>query len=136
MTLHILKSRNISDSIVSCSNMIHQMGWRIIHSVFELVCILATVTLVFWCCHEFSKDEDVCEVLFKKFHEDEDSIYPDLTFALPNRLNETALKEYDKSFNEMNYFNFLQDGYWNEKMFEIDFEKVSMRLKDYLIPQM
>ena len=133
MTLHILKSRNISDSIVSCSNMIHHMGWKFIHSLFELVCILATIALVFWCCYEFSKDEDVCEVLFKKFHEDQDSIYPDLTFALPNRFNETALKEYDNGFNEMNYFDFLQNSFWDEKMFYIDFEKVSMRLEDFLI---
>ena len=111
MTSYIHKRRDLSGSIVSCRNMAHHMGWKFIHSLFELVCILATIALVFWCCYEFSKDEDVCEVLFKKFHEDEDSIYPDLTFALPNRFNETALKEYDHGFNERKYFDFLQNSF-------------------------
>ena len=101
---------------------------------FKFVCILTTIALVVWCCYEFHKNEDLCEVSFKRFHEDKDSIYPDLTFVLPNRFNETVLKGHDKSFNEDNYRKFLSGGLgWDEKMLNIDFDKVSMRIDDYLI---
>ena len=109
-------------------------GCRSLHNFFKFSCILTTIALVIWCCYEFNKNEDVCEVLFKTFHEDRDSIYPEITFGVQNRFNETALKAYNESFNEHNYINFLQGGaQWNEKMLDINFTEVSMNLKDYKI---
>ena len=108
--------------------------WETVHSFFKLVCILTTMSLVSWCCYEFNKNEDVCEVSFKKFHEDKENIYPDLFFQLPNRFDETALKTYENSFNDKTYRNFLSGGLdWNDKMLDVDFNKVSMRLTDYMI---
>ena len=66
----------------------HIKGWKFLHNFFTLLCILATIALVIWCCYEFSKNEDVCEILFKNFQEDKDSLFPELTFGLQNRLNE------------------------------------------------
>ena len=109
-------------------------GWNAVHKVFQLLCTLTTLALVIWCGIEFNKNEDVCEILFKTFHEDKDSVYPELTFAVPNRFNETLLREYDKGFNETNYLKFLEgDQYWNDKMLDVDFEKLGMRIEDYII---
>ena len=108
--------------------------WRSLHNFFKFSCILTTLALVIWCCYEFNKNEDVCEVLFKTFHEDQESIYPEITFGVINRFNETALKAYNESCNEHNYRQFLQGGpQWDEKMVDINFEEVSMKLKDYEI---
>ena len=108
--------------------------WRSLHNFFKFSCILTTLALIIWCCYEFNKNEDVCEVLFKTFHEDQDSIYPEITFGVINRFNETALNAHNASFNAHNYRNFLQGGdQWDEKMVEIDFKEVSMKLKDYEI---
>ena len=105
---------------------------KVLHKAFKLVCVLTTLSLVLWCCYEFYKNEDVCEVLFKVFHEDEDSIYPELSFSLPNRFNETALRAYNSSFNEENYKLFLHGGaYWDEKMVDVDFNEVKMQLKEF-----
>ena len=112
--------------------MIHRRCWIALQNTFKLVCVLATLSLVIWCGYEYYKNEDVCEVLFKTFHEDEDSIYPELSFALPNRFNESALRAYKEGFNEHNYKRFLQAvGYWDKRMLDIDFKEVSMQLKDY-----
>ena len=109
-------------------------GNNALHSVFKLICILTTLALVIWCAYEFNKNEDISEIIFKTFHEDKDSIYPELTFGVLNRFNETALREYDKSFNEVNYRTFLEgDQYWDDKMLDVGFEKVSMRMDDYII---
>ena len=108
--------------------------WRSLHNFFKFACILTTIALIIWCCYEFNKNEDVCEVLFKTFHEDRDSIYPEITFGVINRFNKSALKAYDGSFNEHSYIDFLRGGAkWDEKMVDINFEEVSMKLKDYEI---
>ena len=108
--------------------------WKFFHNFFTLLCILATIALAIWCCYEFSKNEDVCEILFKKFQEDEDSRFPELTFGLPNRLNETSLRKHNQNFNENNYRQFLAGGtYWDDEMLNVDFKKVTMQFKDYQI---
>ena len=112
----------------------HRIGGRnALHNVFKLICILTTLALVIWCAYEFNENEDISEIIFKTFHEDKDSIYPELTVGVLNRFNETALREYDKGFNEVNYRKFLEgDQYWDDKMLDVDFEKVSMRMEDYI----
>ena len=131
MALNTLQNIHLLDVIFVESNRIR--GGDALHKVFKFLCILTTLSLVIWCGYEFNKNEDISEILFKTFHEDEDSIYPELTFAVPNRFNETALREYDEEFNEFNYYGFLQGDDWNDKMLDVDFEKVSMRIEDYKI---
>ena len=110
-------------------------GWNSFHNIFKLFCIIATIILVLWCCYEFSKDEDVCEVLFKRFLEDDDSVYPTLTIVITNLFNETKLKKYDESFTSHAYQNFLTGPmyFWNPGMLNVDFEDVSMNVEDYII---
>ena len=110
-------------------------AWKeLLQALFKLVCVLTTLALVIWCAYEFNKNEDVCEVLFKTFHEDEGSVYPDMTFILPNAFNESALRTYNESLNKKHYRSFLHGSRdWTEQMLNIDFDKVNMRLNDYLI---
>ena len=42
------------------------MFWKSMNNVYALFCILTTLMLIIWCCYEYGKDEDVCEVLFKE----------------------------------------------------------------------
>ena len=108
--------------------------WKSMSNLFTLLCILTTLALIIWCCYEYSKDEDVCEVLFKEFYQDDDSVYPELTFGLSNIFNESALRKYDQTFNTKSYKNFLVGGtYWDEKMIDVDYKDVSMQIKDYQI---
>ena len=137
MFLSFLKHVNLLNFFIESVNKIYHCVCGVLFHSFRFACILMTLSLVIWCCYEFSKDEDVCEVLFKAFHQDEDSIYPDLIFGLPNRFDGTALRTYNESFNENNYRDFLLGGdgrgNWDDKMLDIDFDKVSMRIKDYVV---
>ena len=102
--------------------------------LFNVVCILTTMSLVFWCIYEYSKNEDICEILFKRFHQDEESLYPDLTFCVVDQFNETKLKEYNENFTTLDYRNFLAKGEpWDERYLDVDFFDVTMKLDDYLI---
>ena len=132
MALNELRSTHSFNEIFVGLNSIGR--WNAVHKMFQLLCTLTTLALVIWCGIEFNKNEDVCEILFKTFHEDKDSVYPELSISVPNRFNETALREYDKGFNEVNYLKFLRGAqYWDDKMLDVDFEKVSMRIEDYII---
>ena len=133
MLLCSLRNTNSSDRIVRLWKRIFGGGWKTLHIFFKLLCIVATTALVIWCCWEFGKDEDVCEVLFKRFREDEESIYPALMFTMRTQFNETVLRAYDKSFNGKKYERFLHGFYRDEKMLDIDYDKVNMQLKDYLL---
>ena len=99
MFLFFIKVVNVLKFFVESWNKIYHWVWGALLNFFRLACILTTLSLVIWCGYEFSKNEDVCEVLFKTFHQDEDSVYPDMIFGLPNRFNESFLRLYDNSFN-------------------------------------
>ena len=103
----------------------------ILHNIFNILCICATIALGIWCCYEFSKDEDTCEVLNKRFLVDEDSVYPSITLLLANLFNETILKEYNENFTRMDYQKHLLVNS-DPKMFNIDHERVSMNAEDYV----
>ena len=101
MALNTLRNIHLLDLIYLKWNRVG--GRNVLHTVFKLICILTTLALVIWCAYEFNENEDISEIIFKTFHEDKDSIYPELTVGVLNRFNETALREYDKGFNGVNY---------------------------------
>ena len=109
------------------------LGWKSAHKFFKLICICVTLGLIIWCSYEFHKNEDICEVIFKKFLDDDDSDYPVLTFIVPNRFNETLLKRYGKGITPEAYRHFLVGHFWSEKLPELNYSEVSMKLEDYLI---
>ena len=109
------------------------LGWKSAHNFFKLTCICVTFGLIIWCSYEFHKNEDICEVIFKKFLDDDDSDYPVLTFIVPNRFNETLLKRYGEGITPEVYSSFLLGHFWNEKLPVLNYSEVSMKLEDYLI---
>ena len=111
------------------------LDWKTAHNFFKLICIFVTLALVIWCSYEFNKNEDICEVIFKKFLDDDDSAYPILTFIIPDRFNETTLKKYDENINPEAYRNFILGQFWNDKALEIDYNDVTMDINDYLIEE-
>ena len=47
-----------------------------IHSnnIFKIICLIAAILMVLYCTHDFLKNDDLSEVSFAIFNEDEDSI--------------------------------------------------------------
>ena len=108
--------------------------WKISQCLFNVVCILTTICLVLWCVYEYSKNEDICEILFKRFHQDEESLYPDLTFCVADQIDEMKLKKYNENFTALGYRKFLTNGEpWDERYLDVNFFDVTMQLEDHLI---
>ena len=60
--------------------------------IFKTFCLIGAIVSAGWCCYEFSKNEDICDVYFKRFLEDEESVYPEMTIVVPQQFNESKLK--------------------------------------------
>ena len=112
-------------------------SWRKLSQFFQIICTVGAICLLSWCFYEFSKNEDVVEVSFKKYGNDEDSIYPDVSLCFDHPFNEDKLKEFDNALTKSIYTIFLtgQDffGHWEEKALSVDYENVSLQLNEYLV---
>ena len=104
---------------------------------FQIVCIVAAISMLIWCLWEYSKNEDVVEVAFKKYGKEDQSIYPDITLCFDYPFYEEKLKSYDDELSSLIYSMFLagQDfwGLWDERILQINYENVSLQLKNHII---
>ena len=107
--------------------------WKFLEICFQILCTLGAAFTVFWCCWEYNKNDDVVEVAFKKFGDDPDSIYPDITLCFESPLSEEKLNLYGDEINKAKYQYFLSGQYFDKRMLDIDYETVSMQLKMHLL---
>ena len=78
--------------------------------IFKLICACLAVSTTIWCCYEFGKNEDMCEVSYKRFLQDAQSIYPDVTVIIPYQLNEEQFEnmssnQHHLKLNEFRHFD-------------------------------
>ena len=98
---------------------------------FQYFCIFVTLVAVSWCIWEFSNNDDITEISYKKYGEDDRSVYPDLTLCFDHFLNNEKLLE--MGTNESEYRKFLTGEEENQNLVQVDFENVSLQLKDHII---
>ena len=61
---------------------------------FGIVCVATTVSLCLYWCHQFSLNEDVSVVQYKKFYETNDDVFPTASFCLENPFSAKRLSKY------------------------------------------
>ena len=98
---------------------------------FQYICVFVTLIAVSWCIWEFSKNDNITEISYKKYGVDNESVYPDLTLCFDHFLNNEKLLEIGT--NEFEYKKFLNGEELNENLVQIDFENVSLQLEDHFI---
>ena len=104
-----------------------------LYSIISGCCSIATLGTVVWCCYEFSRNIDFCEISYKRFNEDNESTYPDLTMCLKNKFDEEKLRASGNGINGSLYDKFLMGQYWDDQIKNVNFDDVSMKLEDYLL---
>ena len=102
--------------------------------IFHLLCLSAALSMTIYCAYEFSKNDDLSEVLHKRFNEDEEGIYPQITMCFANPYLNDKLVQYGEGINSTSYGQFLI-GYsdWDDRMGQIQYENVTLDLNRYLI---
>ena len=99
---------------------------------FRIVCALVTLALTCWCLVKLIKNEDVSLVGFVHFNDDENKPYPSLTICFWNPFLNDVLTTYGTGINTSTYSQFLQGQLWDDRMVNIDYDKVTVSLEDYL----
>ena len=95
-----------------------------VSNIFQLICIISALSLQAWCVWEFIKNEDVVEVSFRKYRDGDDSLYPDISLCFKSPFHEKKLKKF--GIDGLSYADFLAGRYWDPKLLDIDYEKVSL----------
>ena len=100
-------------------------------TVFCIVCILITIILSSWRVYQYSLDEDLTRVTFKRFHKNKESVYPSITLCFFDQYLQEKLKEFKTNASE--YTRFLKGQYWDPKLLKVNYDDVTIDLKEYLL---
>ena len=100
---------------------------------FNITCYLVTLSLLVVCVYLYCKNDDLCEVSFKKFDEDTFTLYPSTTICFPNPFNEELLAAYGYGINSTSYKAFLLGYHWDDRMLNISYDQVTWNLKKYIM---
>ena len=106
------------------------MLFSVVNRSFLLICVITTVVLTIYCIYQYSRNEDVSQISFKQYHEDEDSIYPAVTLCFTDYLNRSLFKD---GFSEKEYKNFMKGNSGADEMWEIDYEDVIIDINEYIL---
>ena len=106
---------------------------KILEYFFSFGCFSATFGMtVFW-CYKYWLDEDLCLVDYKNFDDSNNIDYPMISMCLANCLIESKLKQYNPSFTEKDYIEYLKGNIFNQGMEKVDFDIVTPDLKKLLL---
>ena len=108
-------------------------GKQLFSCGFKSICIIAAIGLTAFCLRKHILDSDVCLVDYKKFGDDQQSIYPSITMCFSNPILEKKLHdEYGTDYGVIGYKEYVQGVNSDSKFEKIDYERVSLQLSDYV----
>ena len=89
--------------------------------IFNGLCWIATTTVVVYWIYEFSLNEDLCVVDYKKFYEDGSDPYPVLSMCFADPFVSSKLEGIGAGLNKKLYSMFLGGDHFNTQMMDIDY---------------
>lgn len=107
--------------------------WKIFNVLFQLTCFCVVTFLGYLCYHEFIRNEDFCEVNFKKMYNEKETVYPSLSLCFTHPIYDNKLQKYEQGLNYTTYESSLLGHEVSDKLFNISYSDVSLHLKDHII---
>lgn len=102
-----------------------------ISKFFQLFCICMTLGLLLRCLWIHIQNDDIAKISFRHYGEDHDDVYPDITLCFKPLYDEQKLIQ--MGTNELEYDKFISGEIQNENLAKIDYDNVSLQLKDYIV---
>ena len=100
------------------------------------MCLIATLGFTCRCLYKYYLDEDVSQVTYQDFHKTKEGIYPSVTLCFSTIFFEENLKIYGDGINVSTYTDYLFGNYWDARMSEVDYDNVTIDIKDYFLGTM
>ena len=106
------------------------LSWQRINNIFHLLCIAATASLTIYCMCLYYRNEDVSVVQFTKFYSSKEAPYPSFSFCILQPFLEKKFDMYGGEINMTTYIKFLEGKLWDERMLDVEYDNVTVSLKD------
>ena len=103
---------------------------------FNTICYLATFSLLGFCLYIFCKDEDISEVIYRKYGDNSASLYPSFSFCVKQEehsVDKDMLRSYGKELNASSYLSHLIGSFENDEMHNISYNDVTKSLLGHLV---
>ena len=103
-------------------------------SGFQCVCMIVVIGYGAISIRDFIQNDDVCEVSFKRFHSDKESIYPSFTICLNTTFVEERLQKISSTINSSSYESYLAGRReTNEHLKNIEYNDVVLKAEAFLL---
>ena len=105
---------------------------------FRLICLLLTVLLFGYCSWKYIQNESTSLVDFRTYYDTENDIYPSITLCFIEGDEEQSIYIAEKLRNDHNIENitkhtsFLKGEHWDANLTKIDYDDVTIHLKNYV----
>ena len=107
---------------------------KAINLLLHIASLLVVLAITYLCCYDYFRNEDLCEVSFKKYNKGENHIYPSLSMCFASPFVEQKFTTFNNTeINSLTYESYLLGRYEDEQMLTVNFEEVTIQLNDFLV---
>ena len=103
---------------------------------YQVLLILATLGLTFYCIHKYNLDHSLSLVDFKRFHYSKKDLYPSISLCFSDSIsNDKLTSKYEgrkKTIYKSYLSGYILDEYLNKEYLEIEFEKVAIKSDEFI----
>ena len=105
-----------------------------INAIFNIFCaIVVAFMMSYWLYKYEIEDRDITVVDYAQIEEAKNIKLPVATVCLNNAFNEGKLRSYNSNISIKSYLDYLKGEYFDEKLENIDYRDVTLKLKDYFL---
>ena len=110
-------------------------NWRfkVVYYICHFICTSATIGFTCFCIHKYFQNEDVSQVTSQEFHKEKDNLYPSVTICTSSIFYDENLQAYGDGVNVSTYSDFMAGKYWDDRLVEVDYDKVTLNFSKYLL---
>ena len=116
------------------------MNFRFVSKFFRILCLVITGYLFHRGCKRYVEDQSSTVIEYRTFQETKQDIYPTITLctfidALKNRLGLYDRKKLNEIYDikdPWEYINFLEGNIWEDKMMRVNYDDVTLDLRDHI----
>ena len=101
---------------------------------YHILCLIATASMLCCGCWRYVQDESTSLVEFQTYHTTERDIYPSISLCFWGEgiyKDKNLIQSYGLE-NVSKYINFLQGDIWDNQMLKLDYDSVTIDLKDHV----
>ena len=111
----------------------NQLLIYVLKRIWILFCAFATLLAVILQCYDYGKGQDVTQMEYKSFNENELDVYPSIGLCFTMAIKEEDLNIYRYNVTPLQYAEFLLGYHWDRNMMNIDYENVIQHLNEYIL---